>query len=249
MQPAAYGAILSAMRRILSVLLTLAAVGPVRAAAFSIGFTGASGKQGQICNQCHMGGTPPLVRFEGPSEMVAGSTATFRFIIESQSASQRHTGFNVASNDGTLAVISGQGAQLLAQELTHTAPKMVDDLGVATYDFLWTAPLVIGPQTLFGAGNNVNRNFNDSGDRAAAATLGVAVVAAATPTATPLPGCAGDCDRTDETTIEDVVRAVGLAATEAGSEPCLAADADRDGRIDFSEVLRSLAAALMGCAS
>jgi len=251
----------SAKCRILAAALALAvlATSPRGVAAFSIGFTGASGKQGQICNQCHMGGTPPLVRFEGPATVVAGTSATFRFVIESQGVTQRHAGFNVASSAGTLAVISGQGAQSLAQELTHTAPKMADDAGVVTYEFLWSAPLVSGPQTLFGAGNSVNRNFGDTGDRAASTTLAVDVVdpASPTPTATPTasptasptppPVCAGDCDGGGETNIDDLVVAVDLAASGAGTELCTAADANRDGRLSIDELIGAVAAALAGC--
>jgi len=55
------------------------------AAGNSTGHPGASGKQGLICNQpgCHSGGTAPLVRFEGNSQVPAGALATFRFVVKS----------------------------------------------------------------------------------------------------------------------------------------------------------------------
>src|SRR5437870_4545423 len=57
---------------------------PTRVEANSGGITGYSGKQISICNACHFGGTAPLVRFEGPLQVAADTTATFRFVVHSQ---------------------------------------------------------------------------------------------------------------------------------------------------------------------
>ena len=75
--------------------------------------------------------------------------------------------------------------QLLGGELTHTQPKPNDATGAASFEFTWQAPAQPGPHTLFGAGNSVNFNHNNSGDRAAATTFMVTVAADAPPPPTP----------------------------------------------------------------
>jgi len=157
------------------------------AAAHSTGETGHSGKQRSTCNECHSGGTAPDVRFSGPQSVTAGDIVTYRFEVQSMRGAQRAAGFNVAVSDGSLDVASDEDEQLILDELTHTMPKINSDM-IAAWEFRWTAPLAPGAVTLFGAGNSVNRNGQDTGDRASVTTLVVAVVeATATPTATALP--------------------------------------------------------------
>src|SRR5262245_57865934 len=147
------------------------------AAAHSTGETGHSGRQRITCNACHNGGMPPAVRFTGRDTVAAGDTATYRFEVESMGAAQHAAGFNVAASGGGLGVIDGQGEQFVAAvgELTHTMPKENIDM-VAGWDFRWTAPAAPGAFTLFGAGNSVNLNFQDSGDRASTTTFVIDVV-------------------------------------------------------------------------
>jgi hypothetical protein len=162
---------------------------PRSVAANSGGITDMSGKQGSTCNLHHSGGQAPRVRFEGPADVVAGALATFRFVVESQAATtQRFAGFNVAASTGQLDVVAGEGARRAGTEITHSQPKANDAQGVASWQFTWRAPNSPGTQqTLFGAGNSVNRNFAFTGDRATAATMVVQVVSGvtATPTETP----------------------------------------------------------------
>ena len=153
------------------------------------GITGRSGKRGTPCNACHSGGVPPSVRFEGPTEVAAGQTGAFRFVVESQSASQQSAGFNVATKVDTLGTVLGQNARLSGGELTHTQPKQAT-AAITMWEFAWTAPAVPGSNTLFGAGNSVNSNFATSGDRASTTTMAIEVVGGLpTPTFsfTPLP--------------------------------------------------------------
>ena len=73
------------------------------------GITGNSGKQGATCNDsCHQGGVTPLVRFEGPTRVMADTLATFHFVVTSQAAKQKVAGFNVAASDGVLGVVADQ---------------------------------------------------------------------------------------------------------------------------------------------
>lgn len=159
------------------------------ASAFQGGLVGFSGKGNQTCGACHTGGTvPEEVRFEGPTQVVVGATATFRFVVVSEAPSQDEAGFNVAASAGLLRVIAGQGARLVGNELTHTGPKDIDDNDEAAWEFNWIAPTAPGEQTLFGAGNAVNGNGNTLGDRSRATTFKIQVVGGSgtpTPTATP----------------------------------------------------------------
>jgi hypothetical protein len=161
---------------------------PARVAwANSTGITGFSSKQGPICNTCHSGGGFPEVSFEGPVTLSPGAMATYRFVVRSGGQSQRHAGFNVAADAGTLGVVAGQGAQRLGTELTHTSPKQNVD-GQASWDFTWQAPLTPGSYSLYGAGNSVRVDGTQLGDRASSREHVIDVLAETpTPTPTPVP--------------------------------------------------------------
>jgi hypothetical protein len=239
------------------------------AAAHSTGETGHSGQQGSSCNACHSGGTAPAVRFTGPDTVAAGATATYRFEVHSMRAGQHAGGFNVAASGGGLGAIDGQAEQLVATvgELTHTMPKENVDM-LAGWDFSWTAPLAPGAVTLFGAGNSVNRNGQNSGDRASTTTFAIEVVdATATPTATaqpstptftatPPPGvtptggsgaCVGDCDGSHVVAVNELVAGVGVALGTLPVDACRAADIDGDGRVGINELVAAVTNALDGC--
>lgn len=170
--------------------VSLAGVGAVPPArANSAGIIGYSGKQGdqKTCNNCHNGGQIPSVSFEGPTQMAPNAVATFRFVVQSNSVNQKAAGFNLAVNQGTLAVVAGQDEQLVAGELTHTKPK-ANTNGKASWDFTWQAPATPGLYPIFGSGNSVNRNVSGPlGDRSASDVHTVLVVAEVAPTETPSP--------------------------------------------------------------
>jgi hypothetical protein len=241
------------------------------AAAHSTGETGHSSKQGSTCNACHSGGVPPAVRFTGPDTVAAGETATYRFEVQSMGAAQHAAGFNVAASGGGLGIIDGQGEQFVAAvgELTHTMPKENVDM-VAGWDFRWTAPAAPGAFTLFGAGNSVDRNGQNSGDRASTTTFVIhvgnetptptATAQPATPTtaATPRPsvgvtptggsgGCAGDCDGNHTVAVNEAVAAVGVALGTLSIDACRAADLDGDGRVGINELVAAITNELDGC--
>ena len=160
------------------------------AQAYETGITGYSGKRAGItCNLCHAGGTAPSVHFEGPMQVATGSTAMFLFVVQSRAPStQVFAGFDVAANAGQLNVVAGENEQRPGgtNELTHTSPQANDANGVAAWRLSWQAPSSAGTYTLFGAGNSVNDNFSNIGDKAATTTFAVVVDAAtSTPTSTP----------------------------------------------------------------
>jgi hypothetical protein len=200
------------------------------APALSDGITGNSGKQGETCaDRCHYGGTAPLVRFEGPAAVPAGTAVTFRFAVHSQSLAQSVAGFNVAADGGLLDVVSGEGARAEADELgsvelAHDAPKAnVDD--EAAWEFVWHAPTQPGPVTLYGAGLSGNDNHNPSGDEAATATLVVEVTRNGPP---------GDANCDTRLSAADLTAV--LLQWPPAVPSCLLADADCDGIVGDSDL-------------
>jgi hypothetical protein len=154
----------------------------IRALASSGGIVGRSGDPtvsgGTTCNACHFGGITPTVSITGPTVVDPGDTNTYMLTISG--GQMNHGGLDVAADAGSLSVVD-PGTQLLSPdggttfEITHNAPRAVDAFGQVSWSFNWTAPLSPGPATLYGAGNSVNLNFTNSGDRAMATSLAITV--------------------------------------------------------------------------
>jgi hypothetical protein len=70
-----------------------------------------------------------------------------------------------------------------------------------------------------------------------------ATVTAATPTS----ACPGDCNRDGTVTIDELVRAVGIALDVAALDDCAAADVHGDGSVTIDELIAAVTAALAGC--
>lgn len=139
--------------------------------AHSNGVTGASGKQGPICNSCHNGGSPPKVTLTGPTALDAGSIATYTFQIQTDAAI---TGMNAAISDGKLAGNDAGFTVTSFDEITH-ARTLRPDGGAAVYTFSMTAPEFGGKITLFAAGNAANNNGQSDGDQASGTLLDIEV--------------------------------------------------------------------------
>jgi hypothetical protein len=233
------------------------------AAANSLGISGNSGKQRGNCTDCHGGGAQPEVRFVGPTTVAPGAMATFRFEVVSAAPSQRAAGFNVASSQGDLAIETAQGGRRLPNnELTHNSPKQNSE-GVAGWEFTWTAPTEIGTYTLFGAGNSVNFNGQQTGDRSNKTTLEVLVdeidTPTPTPTATPPPAtptitptrapvpCVGDCDDSGVIAINELITAVNIAVGNLELSSCSDIDANDSGSVEINELISAVNATLGGC--
>lgn len=200
-----------------------------------------SGKQGSICSTtagCHFGGTAPLVSLDGPSRLLVGTMATFHFVIQSQSATQKFAGFNVAASGGTLGIIA-PGERKILDEISHLAPRQNDANGRAAFDFTWVAPTTPGDYTLFGAGNSVNKDTTIAGDLAAATTLVVHVSAAA---------CACDCNSNGSIAADELLHGVDIALGVRSSAFCTAADLNKDGVVTIAELVAAIGAAQATCA-
>jgi hypothetical protein len=190
--------------------------------AVSDGITGFSGKLGDTCaDSCHGPAVPPVVAFEGPTEVEVGELATFRFVVRSQSPQQPFAGFNVAVTDGVLDVWPGEGARLEVGELTHEMPKTGMD-GEVSWDFLWKAPAEPGIAVLFGAGLSANGTGTRDGDDGATTVLHVLV--------RPLPQ-AGDANCDGRLSAADLTVLV-MFLDGGAPDACSLADANCDGGID-----------------
>ena len=89
------------------------------------------------CTGCHSGGTTPMVTITSSPAMISpGQTVTFAVAI---ATTESYAGLFMTTDVGTLASLAGQGTQLIAGGITHTAPKKVVN-GVATFQVGWTAP-------------------------------------------------------------------------------------------------------------
>lgn len=160
-----------------------------RAFAYSAGISGYSGRQAtRSCNDCHSGGKAPQVTIEGPTELAAGALASFRIVVKSTAtAAQRHAGFNIAADAGTLDVVNPtvQGSQRFTQsgEIGHSARKQNSN-GQAAWDFTWRAPLEPGDVEIFAAGNSTNASGTSAGDKASYTVLTVSVLPPPSPTST-----------------------------------------------------------------
>lgn len=144
--------------------------------AYATGQTGYSGKDSALTcasSGCHTlsGGTAPTVTLDGPSSLAPGQTGNYTFIIRGGPASRG--GFNVAV-DGAGTLNAGAGSKKVAGEITHTGPKVFAN-GEVRFDFSLVAPATGTTLTLFGAGNSVNGNANETGDASATTTLKVKV--------------------------------------------------------------------------
>src|SRR5262245_34493260 len=257
-------------------LALLVAVNP--ATARMLGIVGYSGKSnGLFCGNggfgCHAmgtGATPPLVRFEGPTQVDPGQEVTYRFVVTSQAPEvQIQAGFNVAASAGELQAVDGQQEKLLrppggqAAELTHTGPKDIDQNNEASWEFIWIAPATASEYVLFGAGNSVDASTTVEGDAAALTTIMIAVgevQPTATPTATPTvtpsntptatPGgasCPGDCNGDGEVSIGELISGVNISLGAAEVDVCHACDTNGDGDVSINELIAAVTRALNGC--
>lgn len=142
----------------------------------STGITGLSGMNGgNSCNLCHYDGITPEVSMSGPQIVLPGATHIYSLTISG--GQEISGGLNVAVTNGALLSLSSE-TRMENDEITHTAPKSVNQNGDVVFSYAWTAPNITGtvPITMYGAGNSVNGNGNNSGDAAGLTTLSITVM-------------------------------------------------------------------------
>jgi hypothetical protein len=72
---------------------------------------------------------------------------------------------------------------------------------------------------------------------------------AATPTPTLGPACPGDCGEDGDVTVDELLRAIGIALSDApvSTSGCRAADLNHDDKVTIDELVTAVRAALEGC--
>jgi hypothetical protein len=138
------------------------------------GYAGRTSTSSAGCGSCHgsLANSATTVQLQaGTSTTVApGSTTSFTIVVAH--ASQRVAGVGIAVRTtptgavaaGTLAAINGQMTRLRQGEITHAAPKAMQN-GQATFTFQWTAPSQEGTYYMQAIGNACNGNGGeDAGD-------------------------------------------------------------------------------------
>jgi hypothetical protein len=137
------------------------------------GITGFAGNNGLICTTCHFSAlTPPTVTFSGQTYLRTGQTALYQFIISG--GNEIAGGLDIAVGNGSLATAQAD-TQLLNDEITHTFPQLVNADRENVWQIEFTAPLTEEIVTMYGAGNSVNFNGMNTGDRPNSTTLDIDV--------------------------------------------------------------------------
>jgi hypothetical protein len=159
----------------------VAAFLPAVAHGFGAGVFGYSGKPpAQTCNECHSGGAAPTVTLSGPVALAVGESATYAIDIVT-GASTAAVGFDIAADQGALAVVPGQtnASWLNSGEITHTKdwPKGKE----VRLMFQFTAPAAAGTATIYATGLHSDGVDDPGGDQAASTTLAVTVGGTAAP--------------------------------------------------------------------
>ena len=115
------------------------------------------------CTGCHSGGTPAMVAVTSLAAMISpGQMVTFSVAITTP---EGYAGLFMTADTGTLVPLAGQGTQLVAGGITHTAPKKAVN-GVATFQVGWTAPAGLGGVNVQVYALAANGNNAPSGDGA-----------------------------------------------------------------------------------
>jgi len=218
-------------------VVVLSAAPAVR--ALPTGIAGYAGNLGAACDSCHDGGVVPVARLEGPPQVRVGEQATFRFAVQSQSPLQTIAGFNVAADAGVLDTIEGERSRAIFGEIVHAMPRQ--NIGdEAAWDFLWTAPDRIGPQTIYASGLSANDDGANTGDAVASISVVIDVVG---------PPCVGDCDGDGRVLIHELIRGVRIALELDDIGACSSLDRNGDGMVSIDELVTAVQNGLSRCGS
>ncbi|MBL8949765.1 MAG: hypothetical protein JNK82_03250 [Myxococcaceae bacterium] len=106
----------------------------------------------------------------GPDTLMPGASATYTVTISGGAG--MYAGFGASASGGTL--MAGASSKMMGGEVTHSAP-LAFAMGSAAFSFTYTAPMTAGTAMLYAAGNSVNMDNDELGDRAATATLSLTI--------------------------------------------------------------------------
>jgi MYXO-CTERM domain-containing protein len=152
---------------------------PCAAWANSGGIAGYSGLNKTTCTFCHKSNLPAILpaTLSGPSFLQLGAKGAFTFALPITATLAKGGGLDVAATGGTLSTVATEPqTKILTGEVVHSAPKAPGG-GIAgiSWKFDWTAPMVGGTYTLYGAGILSNGNSATTGDSLATDTFQVVV--------------------------------------------------------------------------
>lgn len=125
-----------------------------------VGVTRKNGGVGCICHGA-LATDSVAVWISGPESVRVGRRYLYNVSISRGPAVAG--GFNVAAGSGTLDVAE-DSTHLQNSELTHSSPKMFQG-DTVRWDFFYTPSPARSADTLFSAGNSVNRNDSPTGDQ------------------------------------------------------------------------------------
>ncbi|MFK7976050.1 MAG: sorbosone dehydrogenase family protein [Halioglobus sp.] len=130
---------------------------------------------GTTCTVCHApdGAATPGLGIIGPTTMDAGTTANFFVLMLGGPAQTAGVNITSGENAGSFEPFADD-LQLLNGELTHTAPKPLND-GIVGFPFRYTAPNYSGEVTLFAAGNSSDGGLDLLGDGIGTITLDIVI--------------------------------------------------------------------------
>jgi hypothetical protein len=149
-------------KNIINTMIFLTVLSSIIIYAREGGIVGKTQKNGFGCT-CHSDNptTGVLVAITGPDTLSVGQSAIYTVTI--QGGPLVAGGTNIAASSGNLLPIAGD-LRKESDELTHVAPK-TPSAGKVTFQFNYTAPSVVGQQTLYANGNSVNNNGGNNGDQ------------------------------------------------------------------------------------
>ena len=134
------------MRQLCLAFIALAlTTAPAVVRASSGGINGFSGEFGIDCNVCHTGGQAPAVVIDGPTLVFPGTVNSYTLTITPNGLTQRMGGLDVSADGGSL-IVTDPGTYLLADEVTHDDPRVLDGNNQIVFTFDWMSPLTDGTQ-------------------------------------------------------------------------------------------------------
>jgi hypothetical protein len=112
---------------------------------------------------CHGDNPDPSVKvvISGPDTLKEDMQATYTVTISG--GPLKAAGTDIAVSKGKLLPV-GSDLKLMAQDLTHKAPKKPEGNSVI-FKFTYKAPFSLGTETIYANGNSVDGNDKKTGDK------------------------------------------------------------------------------------
>ena len=129
--------------------------------------------------------------------------------------------------------------------ISEAGVRLLEETGAANFDDAGIAALLDAVAAANADTDFANLPLADAVTRAVTTAAAAPAVQTALGRAHPM--CAGDCDAGGTVTIDELVRAVGIALGGATVDDCLNVDTDLDDGVAINEVIQAVLRALNGC--